>query len=106
DASPAVAVAAAVTSGSQDASSVKPPSFDPGNKLGCYLKQFISEEPGSEDNNRCLLILDQFEEVFQHHRGKAHFDLFITQLAEVINYKHCNVRVLFSMREEFLGELS
>src|SRR6185503_5996518 len=75
-------------------------------KLACYLKQFISEEPGSEDDNRCLLILDQFEEVFQYHRGKAYFDLFITQLSQLINYKHCNVRVLFSMREEFLGELS
>jgi WD40 repeat protein len=85
---------------------VKPPVFDANNKLGCYLKKFISDEPGSEDDNRCLLILDQFEEVFQYHRGKNYFDLFITQLAEVINHKHCNVRVLFSMREEFLGELS
>lgn len=106
DASPAVAVAAAVAAGTQDASPVEPPLFDAGNKLACYLKQFISEEPGSEDTNRCLLILDQFEEVFQHHRGKSYFDLFITQLTQLINYKHCNVRVLFSMREEFLGELS
>jgi WD40 repeat protein len=101
DASPAVAVAAG-----PNTSPVKAPLFDVNNKLACQLKRFISEEPGSDDTNRCLLILDQFEEVFQYHRGKKHFETFINQLATLITYKHCNVRVLFSMREEFLGELS
>jgi WD40 repeat protein len=104
DPSPSPAVAA--VAGSQDAAAAKPPSIDVSNKLACYLKQFRSEEPGSDDTNRCLLILDQFEEVFQHHRGKHNFDVFIKQLTQLINHKHFNVRVLFSMREEFLGELS
>ena len=103
EASPAVVVAAA---GAQNASPVKPPHpFLVSNKFAPYFRKFINEE-GSEDSNRCLLILDQFEEVFQYHHAKSYFDFFIKQLAELINFKHCNVRVLFSMREEFLGELS
>lgn len=106
---PAVEVAPAVVmaaAGPQNASTEKPPHpFLISNKFAPYFKKFINEE-GAEDSSRCLLILDQFEEVFQYHHGKSYFDLFIKQLAELINYKNCNVRVLFSMREEFLGELS
>jgi WD40 repeat protein len=53
-----------------------------------------------------ILILDQFEEVFQYHKDAGYFALFIDQLSELINAPAPEVRVLFSMREEFLGELS
>jgi len=55
---------------------------------------------------RCILILDQFEEVFQNHVWQDYFEQFLDQLSEIINAHDLQVRVLFSMREEFLGELS
>ncbi|HEY0762439.1 MAG TPA: WD40 repeat domain-containing protein [Pyrinomonadaceae bacterium] len=55
---------------------------------------------------RCLIILDQFEEIFQYHSRQKYFEHFIDELASIINTSDCNARVLFSMREEFLGELS
>ncbi|WP_321471952.1 WD40 repeat domain-containing protein [uncultured Paludibaculum sp.] len=53
-----------------------------------------------------LFILDQFEEVFQNHRDTPELDQFILQLSEVINSDRCEARIIFAMREEFLGELS
>lgn len=65
-----------------------------------------SENGESRPGKRCLIILDQFEEIFQYHSRQKYFERFIDELAEVINSSDCNSRVLFSMREEFLGELS
>lgn len=56
--------------------------------------------------NGTVLIMDQFEEVFQHHRETSGFTEFIRELAELILRSEPEVRVVFSMREEFLGELS
>jgi WD40 repeat protein len=56
--------------------------------------------------DRCVLILDQFEEVFQYHAYEDYFKNFINDLCEIINNDDYQVRVVFSMREEFLGELS
>jgi hypothetical protein len=56
--------------------------------------------------NGSILILDQFEEVFQYHKHTVYFARFIDQLSEMINAPTPEVRVLFSIREEFLGELS
>ena len=56
--------------------------------------------------NRCIVILDQLEELFQYHAWEDYFDEFISQICEVINANDLQVRVVFSMREEFLGELS
>ncbi len=53
-----------------------------------------------------ILILDHFEEVFHNHSWRSYFERFIDALCEVINQASLHVRVLFSMREEFLGELS
>ncbi|HEV7397017.1 MAG TPA: WD40 repeat domain-containing protein [Pyrinomonadaceae bacterium] len=72
----------------------------------CRLTKASEEEPGGASVNRCLLVLDQFEEIFQYHGYKPYFNKFIEELAEVVNSNDCNTRVLFSMREEFLGELS
>ncbi|QOY91200.1 WD40 repeat domain-containing protein [Paludibaculum fermentans] len=53
-----------------------------------------------------LFILDQFEEVFQNHRDTPEFDQFVAGLCELINSETVEARVIFAMREEFLGELS
>lgn len=53
-----------------------------------------------------LLILDQFEEVFQQHGDTPGLASLVDSLAVLINSQAPDVRVLFSMREEFLGELS
>ena len=53
-----------------------------------------------------MLILDQFEEVFQYHAYEDYFREFVRDLCEIINSDDYQVRVVFSMREEFLGELS
>lgn len=55
---------------------------------------------------RCLLILDQFEEVFQYHSYEDYFEQFLDELCTTINNPDLQLRVVFSMREEFLGELS
>lgn len=60
----------------------------------------------SKDPNRCILILDQFEEVFQYHAYEDYFSDFVKDLCAIINDEDYQVRVVFSMREEFLGELS
>jgi len=73
------------------------------------LGNFIKRGPNYENKvskGRCLIILDQFEEIFQYHSHQKYFTKFIDRLAEMINFTECNSRVLFSMREEFLGELS
>lgn len=74
-------------------------------RLSCLTKA-STEEKGRGSIPRSLLILDQFEEIFQYHGYKPYFTKFIEELADVINSNNCNTRVLFSMREEFLGELS
>jgi hypothetical protein len=53
-----------------------------------------------------LLILDQFEEVFQYYRDTRPLALLVEELARVIGARDVDVRVVLSMREEFLGDLS
>ncbi len=53
-----------------------------------------------------VVVLDQFEEVFQHYRGTLPFDSFVQELADVILDETSEIRVVLAMREEFLGELS
>jgi WD40 repeat protein len=55
---------------------------------------------------RAVLILDQFEELFQNHAHRPSFVRLTRELADVINDASLNVRVILSMREDFLGELS
>ncbi|MCZ6595482.1 MAG: hypothetical protein O6943_11300, partial [Bacteroidetes bacterium] len=57
-------------------------------------------------SDRCIIILDQFEEIFQYHAYEPYFNQFLDELCEVINADDLQVRIVFSMREEFLGELS
>jgi WD40 repeat protein len=53
-----------------------------------------------------LLVLDQFEEVFQYYGFRNEFTEFLQQISEVINDHALCVRVVFSMRDDFLGRLS
>jgi WD40 repeat protein len=53
-----------------------------------------------------LLVLDQFEEVFQYHAYRPGFPKFLDELSEIINRHDIPVRVIISMRDDFLGELS
>jgi WD40 repeat protein len=55
---------------------------------------------------RFVLILDQFEELFQHHRDTSGLSEFVSGLSALISDNGVDIRVVFSMREEFLGELS
>ncbi len=86
-------------------------SDTPSPRLSEVLSSFI-KPPESADAtrktafNRCILILDQFEEVFQYHAFEDYFRGFIEDLCQIINRDDYQVRVVFSMREEFLGELS
>jgi hypothetical protein len=72
---------------------------------GVLLAAFRAMQPRKSWSG-ALLILDQFEEVFQQHGDTPGLAAFVDSLAELINSPAPDVRVLFSMREEFLGELS
>jgi hypothetical protein len=54
----------------------------------------------------CLIVLDQFEEVFQHWRDSKALDDFAGEVARLVHAPGIEARVLLTMREEFLGELS
>ena len=54
----------------------------------------------------CLIVLDQFEEVFQHWRDSKALDEFAGEIARLVHAPGIEARVLLTMREEFLGELS
>lgn len=87
-------------------------SLKPGNGtrlstvLSVFKKEAKSDLPSENRKKGCMLILDQFEEVFQYHAYQDYFDDFLSDLSEIINDEDYQVRVVFSMREEFLGELS
>ncbi len=83
-------------------------SLRPGNKrrLSRVLSIFKKKPDSAVAQKPCILILDQFEEIFQYHAYETYFQDFISDLCKVINDDRYQVRVVFSMREEFLGELS
>ncbi len=76
--------------------------------FGSYRKSLNADKADSDKqrNDRAVLILDQFEEVFQYHAYEDYFSNFINDLCQIINDDDYQVRVVVSMREEFLGELS
>lgn len=61
---------------------------------------------GKSKPNGSLLILDQFEEVFQYHAYEDYFKTFLDSVCDLINNHKQQTHLIFSMREEFLGELS
>jgi hypothetical protein len=52
-----------------------------------------------------LLILDQFEELFVHFANRAALNQFAEQLAKLWADETMNVRLLFSMREDWVGSM-
>ncbi len=60
----------------------------------CYLKSHF------------ILILDQFEELFRYHAFETYFQKFLDEICEIINDDQLQIRIIFSMRQEFLGDLS
>lgn len=69
--------------------------------ISLLLKQLADKE-----RQPVLLILDQFEEIFQHHKDTAAIRGFQNVIARLICDNSHDVRLILSMREEFLGELS
>ena len=53
-----------------------------------------------------MLILDQFEELFQYHARSSRLLPFVEQVARVINAPDLPVSVVISMREDFWAELT
>jgi WD40 repeat protein len=54
----------------------------------------------------CVLVLDQFEEVFQQQGDTPQLARLVDSIAEIVTARDIELRLVFSMREEFLGELS
>ena len=51
-----------------------------------------------------VIVLDQFEEIFQYHRGET-FDRFEKQLTELVWRRDAQVSVLIAIREDSLAKL-
>ena len=80
-------------------------AVDPASPLREVLA-LASEGPNVQHPVRWCLVLDQFEEIFQHHTYKPEFRATIEDLCDAIRSARAPLAVIFSMREEFLGELS
>lgn len=53
-----------------------------------------------------ILMLDQFEELFQYHARSGRLHPFVEQMAQVVNAPDLPVSLVFAMREDFLAELN
>jgi WD40 repeat protein len=67
--------------------------------------QTLSLRPTPTRRREFLLVLDQFEEVFQYYGFHPEFPKFIAELTELINDETLACRVVISMRDDFLGQL-
>jgi WD40 repeat protein len=72
---------------------------------GLYRSLEEARDPGVSCSGS-ILVLDQFETVFQQHGETEALSRFVRDLATLIKAALPDVRVVLSMREEFLGELS
>jgi hypothetical protein len=89
---------------------------DPGERLRQSLEEVVgtkfpkdislAESLIKNRKNQLVLILDQFEEVFATYSWQPNFFAFLDELTEIVNEERLLVRLVISMREEFLGELS
>ena len=80
------------------------PHLDGNPALAELLQGFLKPPPKYPEG--FLLVLDQFEEVFQYHAYRPGFPLFIDELCELIKRPEIHARVILCMRDDFLGELS
>src|ERR1035438_8643924 len=73
------------------------------------LKAFSNDlplRPSRDREKEFLLVLDQFEEVFQYWASREEFQVFLDELCAIIGSDDLKVRVMISMRDDFLGSLS
>lgn len=95
------------------------PEYRPGPTLARSLAAFERRTPESVDlrkplplhppappPNDLVLVLDQFEEIFQYWSYRSEFTAFLHQICDVITRQSLGVRVVLSMRDDFLGRLS
>lgn len=70
------------------------------------LHGFVSEIAGIIDRTRpILIILDQFEELFVHYANHPLLNTFARELGRIWADSSLNVRLLFSMREDWVGSM-
>jgi hypothetical protein len=69
------------------------------------LPDFFRSRSG-DGTKTWLVVLDQFEELFQYHVYLPYFDDFRNELSAAISAPDTPVRFVFSIREEYLGQLS
>lgn len=69
---------------------------------GHSLKDFC----GRYKESRCIFVLDQFEELFRYHAYESYFQKFLREICDIINDGQLDIRIIFAMRQEFLGDLS
>ena len=104
------AVRAAFSESASGVASISDPI--PGNSIASALSRLALRGKAMGQPNKVteprgtVLILDQFEELFQNQRDPGRLEKFIRRLERVINDRDIDVRVVFAIREEFLGELS
>lgn len=71
----------------------------------CGLLSTLSD-PDPRRPDGLLIILDQFEELFQAHGDSESLRRLIDQLSDLINDYSIPARVIISMRDDFLGNLN
>ena len=74
-------------------------------KMGTDLPAFLATCTAYA-SEPLVLMLDQFEELFQYHARSGRLLPFVDQLAQVINASDLPVSIVLAMREDFLAELN
>jgi hypothetical protein len=62
-------------------------------------------QPNGASEKPIIFICDQFEELFVHFTNRAELARFVEQLGAVWAAPNLNVRILFSMREDWVGSM-
>jgi hypothetical protein len=79
-----------------------------------YLKQYVDEplveyirriQSRLDPDTKLAFICDQFEELFVHYGNTPEMDEFVEQLGEMWADDSLRVRIVFSMREDWVGSM-
>lgn len=74
-------------------------------KYQTLLEFLLQLQTYLENKPPLLIVCDQFEELFVHYSNTKSMDEFVTQISEVWAEPKLNVRILFSMREDWVGSM-
>lgn len=87
---------------------VKKPHLEDGGHKDYFKTDGHSLKDFFERYGECrgIFILDQFEELFRYHAYESYFQNFLREICEIINDGQLDIRIVFAMRQEFLGDLS